>query len=363
MKTFIKILFILAIMPLSQMLAGDYKISGKLMTKITETITSPGGTVTDCNGGTVTLAPSSVTNTRYSPASFTNVTIKVYKLDSSNTLVTTIANRTKAQISWNANPSNAADSGNFNYTITGLSNSRFNYRAYVYLDGDATSTYSEEFMLNSGGGIPIGTVYAYVGNQSNLANLEVNGWFKCDGRSISTLSELTSTEKNALQDVLGGETTLPDLRGVFLRGLDDQDINGNYRNWDDDRTARTGGESTIGVRSSQFESMRKHTHAGTTDGNGAHTHTVSAPSGYRWIRYSGNNTAGAAADVPLDSSPNEPDLYDSGTTSGGSTSDPGNHTHTFSTGDPANSTDGRPHLSGNETRPDNYAVYWLIRGR
>lgn len=352
MKTFIRILFILAIMPLSQMLAVDYTISGKLMTKITETITSPGGTVTDCNGGSVTLAPSSVTNTRYSPASFTTVTIKVYKLDSSNTLVTTIANRTKAQISWNANPSNAADSGNFSYTITGLSNSRFNYRAYVYLDGDATSTFSQEFLLSNVAGIPIGTIYAYMGNQSTIADLEVNGWFKCDGRSISTLSELTSTEQNALDNILGGGGTLPNLQGAFLRGLDEG------RNWDNDASTRTGGEGGNGVRSSQPESMRKHTHAGTTDGDGAHTHTVYSPAGYRWMRYSGANTAAGG----LDPSANEPDLYDSGATTG-STSDPGNHTHTFSTGDPANSTGGINHMSGNETRPDNYAVYWLIRGR
>lgn len=347
MKTFIRILFILAIMPLSQMLAGDYTISGKLMTKITETITSPGGTVTDCNGGSVTLAPSSVTNTRYSPASFTTVTIKVYKLDSSNTLVTTIANRTKAQISWNANPSNAADSGNFNYTITGLSNSRFNYRAYVYLDGDATSTYSEEFMLSSGGGIPIGTVYAYVGNQSNLANLEVNGWFKCDGRSISTLSELTSTEQNALQDVLGGQTTLPDLRGAFLRGLDDG------QGWDDGRFSRTGGEShangaSAGVRSYEGDTYKSHDHGGSTGNNGTHDHGGST--GSTSISFSAQADENVNNSAPNNAIVNGEDQETSRSHSHTISSD-GNHSHTIS-------SDGSA-----ETRPENVAVYWLIRGR
>ena len=333
MKTFIRILFILAIMPLSQMLAVDYTISGKLMTKITETISSPGGTVTDCNGGSVTLAPSNVSTTRYSPASITYVTIKVYKLDSSNTLVSTISPLAKSDINWNDNPSNVADSGNFRYTITTLSNSRFNYRAYVYVNGNATSTYSEEFMLSSGGGIPIGTVYAYVGNQSNLANLEVNGWFKCDGRSISTLSELTSTEQNALQDVLGGETTLPDLRGAFLRGLDEG------RNWDNDASTRTGGESTTGVRSTQPESMRKH------------THTISPPSGYGFVKDGTVGSWDGANPSSFDSSPNEPSLTQNISTG------------SVSSSDPQNSTGGINHMSGNETRPDNYAVYWLIRGR
>ena len=45
------------------------------------------------------------------------------------------------------------------------------------------------------------------------------------------------------------------------------------------------------------------------------------------------------------------------------TQNAGNHNHTFTTGNPGNAVNGTPSYSGRENRPDNVAVYWLIRGR
>jgi hypothetical protein len=157
------------------------------------------------------------------------------------------------------------------------------------------------------------------------------------------LSALSADEKTALKNVLGNSSNLPDLRGSFLRGLDEG------RGWDDDAGTRTGGESTTGVRSQQGESMRKHTHSGTTSTNGLHDHGGQTGSGGYERKSDSGGTSGTAAE-------NE----------GGHThsiSDDGDHSHTFTTGDPGNSVGGITPTAGNENRPDNVAVYWIIRGR
>jgi hypothetical protein len=163
--------------------------------------------------------------------------------------------------------------------------------------------------------------------------MEANGWFKCDGRNISGLTALSADERTALTNILGGSSNLPDLRGNFLRGLDEG------RGYDDDAGSRTGGESTTGVRSYQPTQIQSHNHTGSTSTDGNHNHGGSTGDA-GWSRSTDDGgTSGTAAE-------------NSGTHSHSISWD-GNHSHTVT----INNTGGL------ETRPENIAVYWLIRGR
>ncbi|RSH89958.1 hypothetical protein EHS25_001944 [Saitozyma podzolica] len=77
--------------------------------------------------------------------------------------------------------------------------------------------------LHNGMSLPIGTILPYVGKKEIAANLHSQGWLLCDGRpcSIKDQAALYRTIGNAF----GGDDNktfyLPDLRGMFLRGVDD----------------------------------------------------------------------------------------------------------------------------------------------
>ena len=200
---------------------------------------------------------------------------------------------------------------------------------------------------------PIGSVIAYMGNGSIVAGMEANGWFKCDGRNISSLSALSADEITTLTNILGGSSNLPDLRGNFLRGLDEG------RGFDDDAASRTGGESTTGVRSQQGESMRNHGHSGTTATDGAHIHNVNT--GPWGLALQDGNSTNNGTD--LDFSPGEMNIQSNVLNNWQVGSANSEHSHTFTTSDAQNSSTGIIPKAGNENRPDNVAVYWLIRGK
>jgi hypothetical protein len=200
---------------------------------------------------------------------------------------------------------------------------------------------------------PIGSVIAYMGNGIIVAGMEANGWFKCDGRNISSLSALSADEITTLTNILGGSSNLPDLRGNFLRGLDEG------RGFDDDAASRTGGESTTGVRSQQGESMRNHGHSGTTATDGAHIHNVNTGN-WGLALQDGNNTNNG---TDLDFSPWEMNIQSNVLNNWQVGSANSEHSHTFTTSDAQNSSTGIIPKAGNENRPDNVAVYWLIRGK
>jgi microcystin-dependent protein len=169
-----------------------------------------------------------------------------------------------------------------------------------------------------------------MGNGSIVAGMEANGWFKCDGRNISSLSALSADEITTLTNILGGSSNLPDLRGNFLRGLDEG------RGQDLDAGSRTGGESTTGVRSYQENQIKSHSHTGSTNTDGAHVHGISG-STRDDNNFAGGQPAGDAFFGNL----------------GMATNFDGSHSHNLTT----NNTGGA------ETRPVNIAVYWLIRGK
>jgi len=220
----------------------------------------------------------------------------------------------------------------------------------------ASVIFEREYALapaGSGSAFPVGSVIAYLGNNGNIAGMEANGWFKCDGRSISGLSALSADERTALTNILGGSSNLPNLMGVFLRGLDENSSGVQ----DDDRGTRTGGEnhangSGTGVRSRQDENYRSHNHTGTAAAGGDHNH--------------GGFTGNA---VDSDNDPitfvnnRRTNLQTGGGGDAASDDNQKQHKHTI----PASGTHTHSltinSSGGNETRPDNVAVYWLIRGR
>lgn len=317
-------------LPMVQLMSQtSYTIKGRLMAKVTETLTSAGASAQDCDGNSVpSLAPSTVQNTRLSPASFTTVTIVVFIGDSTGTEVKRYSNLSKATIGWNDNPSNSADSGKFQYTMTGLSRSRFNLRAYVYPDGNTPSLYSEEFLLNSAAGIPIGTIWAYMGDGSDMTDLEINGWYLCDGRAINTtnMNQLTGSECSALISFLSRSgkqdpNSLPDVRGLFLRAKQGSRGDG----WGDPNTnARTGGGNTVG--SWQNDGFASHNHSGFTH--------------YEWVTFSAQSDEGVRNDGPNNAIVNGEDNETSR-----------QHRHVI------------PSEGGDETRPRNIYVNYIIKCR
>ena len=265
--------------PMMAIAQNSYTLRGKLLEQITETVTNPPIVSTDCDGNVVTIPSDPVVFTRMAQRSFTTITIKVFLGTSdAGTPVKTYSNLTKSQIKWNGQtvspftPATAADTGKFEYEMTGIPKSRINYTAFVYLNGGntASAVYSEEFLLSSVPGIPLGTIWAYMGDGTDLADLEVGGWFLCDGRDID--ADLDGNLTEAEQDDLIALFTrsgkhepgkLPDLRGRFLRGMDKSSGN------DPNAGSRTGGNVLGSIQADEFKS---HDHTGSTDWEAAHTH-------------------------------------------------------------------------------------------
>ena len=88
--------------------------------------------------------------------------------------------------------------------------------------------------------LPAATVHAFAGTSAP------EGWAMCDG------SEINKTQYAALYSVIGdiygtpvdsNNFVLPDLRGEFLRGLDDMGTAKGARGKDVDGTARTVGQT------------------------------------------------------------------------------------------------------------------------
>jgi microcystin-dependent protein len=179
-------------------------------------------------------------------------------------------------------------------------------------------------------GVPAGTILPFAGPKSKIPF----GYLACDGATYNT------SDYPVLFNVIGAswggsgsQFKVPDLRGMFLRGVSEGS------NVDEDKASRaaiaTGGNSGNDVGSVQTEGTKSHNHSGTTSTDGNHTHD--------WKHGTEGDDSGSGG------SNNEFTL------AGGTTTDVmttnGDHSHTFTT-----SSSG-----GNETRPDNAYVYFIIK--
>lgn len=316
--------------------AGTLAVSGTLSKEVTSTATTAAIEVRDCDGNLLSTIPSeNVTTTKYQPYTKSGQTLRfeVTRLENPELAIVTIDT--------NINNISYDTTGQFSVNLTRnvIIESRYNYKVKIRISENsyASVIFEREYALapaGSGSAFPIGSVIAYLGNGSNIAGMEANGWFKCDGRNISGLTALSADERTALTNILGGSSNLPDLRGNFLRGLDES------RGYDDDAGSRTGGESTTGVRSYQGNQIQSHGHTGSTSTDGNHNHGGSTGNG----GFGTGNTSieGTSRDAADDSGTHNHTI-----------SWDGNHSHTVTINN----------AGGAETRPENIAVYWLIRGR
>ena len=107
---------------------------------------------------------------------------------------------------------------------------------------------------------PVGTVMPYAGKYETIQGLAAQGWLLCDGTAWQVSAQKTLFA--AIGTAFGGDGTttfnLPDLRGQFLRGVDmganvDPDVGS--------RTAQaTNGNSGANVGSRQGECLQDHQH-------------------------------------------------------------------------------------------------------
>lgn len=184
---------------------------------------------------------------------------------------------------------------------------------------------------------PIGTIVAWAGNP---ATLDAN-WKICDGTQISfhMFPDLCSV----LQDYwgpIGGNNhdlyTLPNLQGVFLRGVN-QGRSDEFSDPDHDRrvAAVPGPGRSNQVGSLQRDDSRNHAHELKDDG---HTHRFT----YR-TEGSGPNSGDGGKDIGYR-------MFDV------------RDTESSKTGISMSPAGGRPN-GGLETRPPNAYVYWIIRAK
>lgn len=166
------------------------------------------------------------------------------------------------------------------------------------------------YAISADNGVPTGTIVAFAGGEGGVPQ----GWVLCDGRTLTTINGATN-----LIALIGSNT--PDLRGMFIRGTGVSSVNG---------------QAGPALRSTQADALKSHSHTGTTETAGRHTHSRST-----------NNQASEDGDNAI--AWNNTDGDDSNTTV---EVDPaGDHTHNFTT----NNT------GAGETRPVNYGVNYIIK--
>jgi microcystin-dependent protein len=182
-------------------------------------------------------------------------------------------------------------------------------------------------------GVPVGTIVAFAGPKNKIPA----GWLPCDGTSYDG----SSPDYKQLYDVIGtawGSTggsqfNVPDLRGMFLRGVDETaDVDPDKNT----RTAKIGGNSGNLVGSYQLDKFKQHNHTGTTSTDGAHTHDFRSYNAN--FNHTGSATEGSTKD-------DEDGTFDANNM----VLSAGDHSHTI------------PNDGGSETRPVNAYVYYIIK--
>lgn len=181
--------------------------------------------------------------------------------------------------------------------------------------------------------LPAGTIVAY-GGPSAGGNAVPDGWLLCDGSAVSrtTYANLFAAVGINFGSGDGIKTfNLPDLRGRFLRGIDD----GTGRDPDASSRAASapGGSAGDAVGSLQDAATALPSKPFATDSSGAHSHQYAAPT----RNTNTDRNLGYSSQWSVDS------------TTEYATSSDGLHTHGVTSG------------GDKETRPKNVAVRYLIK--
>lgn len=185
-------------------------------------------------------------------------------------------------------------------------------------------------------GVPVGSIMPWAGAVTSGNALEevIPGWIVCNGATLSSDGKYAK-----LKTVLGsswGTNKVPDLRGTFLRGVN----NGRSDGFNDpdaaNRVAVNSGNTGDKVGSFQDEAYKSHNHGVSDDG---HTH------GYNDIYFSeAGGPISVSSNFGSGDSDNDNGGYQMGRTTASST-----------TGISINTS------GNNETRPVNAAVNFIIK--
>jgi microcystin-dependent protein len=216
------------------------------------------------------------------------------------------------------------------------------------VNGDFLQVLSGSIQFNSTipGGIPTGTVVPYA------ANSAPSGWVICDG-SLYGRTALDPSPQPNLFGVIGttygagdGLTnfSVPDLRGMFVRGFD------NGRGFDPLRVFGTD----------QAFAIESHNHGGNTGGQSVgHTHSFSGTTGDQSQSHTHNYVkVVSAAPGGIESGPGF--KFEGATTDAASNG----HTHNFSgttSGTSVDHTHSIANYGTTETRPRNVAMNYIIK--
>lgn len=209
-----------------------------------------------------------------------------------------------------------------------------------------------ESVKSGSNGVPVGTIVPFAGPDTKVPD----GWLLCNGDNVSR------TTYAALFAIIGeywGEgnnsTTfnLPDMRGVFLRGVSGtstdsfKDPNASSRGY-----RHSGGNTGNNVGSYQSDEYESHKHDASSSSTGSHSHytvrNVTEASG----SLTSSTTIAKHTDSDHGDSDEEYYLYGSTSTANiGKTNSSGSHSHTITT----------DKEGGNETRPQNAFVNYIIK--
>ena len=302
--------------------AEDFEFKTTLMKEVTKQTLARN--VPACGTGTATVIPSqpyTAVEIMQENVDFTRVSFRVFYSDDLSTPLYNYLDKTATDINFNST------SGEIRFVMTGIAQTRKELTVRVYLNNDGTGAPFEEkifFTSQAKTGPPVGSIMPFYGTATAARALRLGGWYLCDGSIIDTIDAnvLFPDEKTALKAVVGNN--LPDLRGVFLRGIDPA---GTY----DPSANRAPGD----LQTSQIQG-----HSHNYDRASDATEIANANVGL-------STSTGACEAGPFAV------LVPTATTTGG------NHSHNINHTVTATNSAG----IGNDTRPVNKAVNYLIKVR
>jgi hypothetical protein len=187
---------------------------------------------------------------------------------------------------------------------------------------------------------PIGSILAF-GGDINSSWEDANGWMRCDGRSLDNADPEYAPLFDAIRFNWGGDHRsrfqIPDLRGLFLRGVDDHGIDDPSPTVrDPDRHDRTqiddGGNAGNLVGSFQDWATGSPHNTFVTTADGGHEHELNFEITAKRDVNGQSNTVANPGRYPFPKS----------------TESAGHHSHEVTGGD-------------RETRPKNAYVHRIIR--
>ncbi len=167
-----------------------------------------------------------------------------------------------------------------------------------------------ENTASTGGGInPVGTVIWFAGASAPTGYLKANGDTIADG---SGTTQSITADFSALFAIVGA--TLPDLRGEFIRGVDDS----------------RGVDSGRSIRSTQAAANDQHTHTITVAAHNHSATTTVTQDAHAHDASSGSDSHSHSITVDSESHAHDASSANDTHDHSGSSSTDGNHTHTYS---------------------------------